>query len=109
MTTALPPHLYRRGLPRLGGDKLSVMTITLLIGSVMFLPMLAFVDLPRPESWVLLGISISIHTVYHLVLPLAYRHGDLSQVYPIARSLGGRSFPTDPAVAIGSKNSSGWW
>jgi len=25
------------------------------------------------------------------------------------RSLGGRSFPTDPAVAIGSKNSSGWW
>jgi drug/metabolite transporter (DMT)-like permease len=72
---------------KVGGDKLSVMAITTLIGSAISLPALAFVEMPRPQSWTLLGLSIAIHTVYHLVLAFAYRHGDLGQIYPIARGV----------------------
>lgn len=86
---------------KVGGDKLSVMAITTLIGSVLSLPALAFIDLPHPESWALLGISIFIHTVYHLVLPLAYRHGDLSQVYPIARGMAPLLVTLAAAVLLG--------
>lgn len=72
---------------KVGGDKLTVMAITTLIGSLISLPALAFIKMPDTESWMLLGLSIIIHTVYHLVLPLAYRYGDLGQVYPMARGV----------------------
>jgi len=75
--------------------------ITTLIGSAISLPALAFVDLPHPESWGLLGVSIFIHTVYHLVLPLAYRHGDLSLVYPIARGMAPLLVTLVAAVLLG--------
>lgn len=70
---------------KVGGDKLTVMAITTLIGSLISLPAVAFIKIPDTGSWMLLGLSIIIHTVYHLVLPLAYRYGDLGQVYPMAR------------------------
>lgn len=72
---------------KVGGDQLTVMAITTLIGSLISLPALAFVKMPDIGSWMLLGLSIVIHTVYHLVLPLAYRAGDLGQVYPMARGV----------------------
>ena len=72
---------------KVGGDKLTMMAITTLIGSLISLPALAFVKMPGAESWMLLSLSIVIHTVYHLVLPFAYRYGDLGQVYPMARGL----------------------
>ena len=65
---------------KVGGDKLTVMAITTLIGSLISLPAVAFIKIPDTGSWMLLGLSIIIHTVYHLVLPLAYRYGDLGQV-----------------------------
>lgn len=46
---------------------------------------LPFVDSPDPASWPLLALTILIHTGYHFFLPVAYDHGDLGQVYPIAR------------------------
>lgn len=70
---------------KIGGDRISVMAITTLIGSGISLCALPWVTMPAPESWGWLALSVAIHTVYHLVLPIAYRHGDLGQVYPIAR------------------------
>ncbi len=40
---------------------------------------------PAPASWPFLALSIVLHNLYFLTLLLAYREGDLSQVYPIAR------------------------
>ncbi|MEM7505836.1 MAG: EamA family transporter [Pseudomonadota bacterium] len=40
---------------------------------------------PAEESWPFLVASTLIHWFYYGFLILAYRHGDLSQVYPIAR------------------------
>ncbi|MDZ7864115.1 DMT family transporter [Acidovorax sp.] len=70
---------------KIGGDRITAMAITTLIGSALSLLVLPWVAWPGPESWLLLGASIAIHTAYHFALPLAYNHGDLGQVYPIAR------------------------
>lgn len=70
---------------KIGGDRISVMAITTLIGSAISLLVLPWVEMPGLASGWLLALSVVIHTAYHLVLPLAYRHGDLGQVYPIAR------------------------
>ena len=40
---------------------------------------------PAPASWIYIFASLVIHLGYYLALSEAYRHGDLSQTYPIAR------------------------
>ena len=42
---------------------------------------------PAAESWPFIAASTFIHFFYYGFLILAYRHGDLSQVYPIARGI----------------------
>ncbi len=46
-----------------------------------------FVSFPSREAWSYLAGSLVLHLVYQLSLAYAYRHGDLSQVYPIARGV----------------------
>jgi drug/metabolite transporter (DMT)-like permease len=72
---------------KIGGDRVGVMALTTLMGSFISLLALPWVTLPAVESWTLLLLSVAVHTAYHLVLPLAYDHGDLGQVYPIARGV----------------------
>ena len=45
------------------------------------------VPLPSPESWPYLAVSTAVHAAYYLFLVLAYRVGDLSLVYPVARGI----------------------
>jgi uncharacterized membrane protein len=47
-----------------------------------------FADFPHRDAWPYLAASIGLHLGYQLFLTSAYRLGDLSQVYPIARGLG---------------------
>jgi multidrug transporter EmrE-like cation transporter len=61
------------------------MAFVTLAGSLVSLFVLPFVDGPGPASWPLLGLTILLHTGYHFFLPIAYDHGDLGQVYPMAR------------------------
>jgi drug/metabolite transporter (DMT)-like permease len=70
---------------KVGADRTAAMALTTLIGSAISLLALPFIELPGPTTWTLLALSIVIHTAYHLVLPLAYDHGDMGQVYPLAR------------------------
>lgn len=71
---------------KIGGDRTTAMALTTLVGSALSLLALPWVALPSMASaWGLLALSIAIHTAYHFALPLAYNHGDLGQVYPIAR------------------------
>lgn len=70
---------------KLGGGKIAVMTMTTFVGSVVSLFALPFIGIHASTDWRLLAFSIVIHTLYHFVLPLAYKHGDLGHVYPIAR------------------------
>jgi drug/metabolite transporter (DMT)-like permease len=43
--------------------------------------------IPAMESWPSIAVSTIVHYGYYLLLFRAYRHGDLSQVYPISRGL----------------------
>lgn len=44
-----------------------------------------FVPLPAPASWPYLLASGVIHVVYFLLVASAYRHGEMSLVYPVMR------------------------
>lgn len=63
------------------------------LGAVSLMHVLAGVVLisvspvPAMASWPSIFISTLVHYAYYLLLFRAYRHGDLSQVYPISRGL----------------------
>ncbi len=46
---------------------------------------LPFVAVPAAAAWPFLLVSTMVHTLYHVWLATAYRHGDFSRVYPVAR------------------------
>ncbi len=57
-------------------------------GSSLFGWMLVpFVDTPHPDSWLFIALTVAIHLFYFMFLILAYRLGDFSQMYPIARGI----------------------
>src|SRR6266699_4509075 len=75
-------HAIWNALIKIRGDRVIVVTLA---GSIFSLLVAPFVDAPVPESWGFLAATIVLHTAYHFFLPIAYDHGDLGQVYPIAR------------------------
>ncbi|MEW6671636.1 MAG: EamA family transporter [Thermodesulfobacteriota bacterium] len=48
---------------------------------------IAFVPAPDPACWAAIGVSALFHYGYYVFLTQAYRFGDLSQVYPLARGV----------------------
>jgi drug/metabolite transporter (DMT)-like permease len=78
-------HATWNALIKIRGDRVVVMMLVTLAGSVFSLLVAPFVEAPAPESWGFLAATILLHTAYHFFLPIAYNHGDLGQVYPIAR------------------------
>lgn len=78
-------HAVWNALVRSGADKALSMS-AVMVGHVPFaLIALCFVPAPAPESWFLIGLSVVLHLGYQIFLMNAYRIGDLTQVYPIAR------------------------
>jgi len=76
--------------------------------AIISVPVLAFTGLPDSAVWDLLLISTAVQVVYVLMLALAYRLGDLSFVYPLARgtspvlvSLAGVALLGDEISALG--------
>jgi drug/metabolite transporter (DMT)-like permease len=68
-------------------DRLMSFGLVMLVGAIMGLVALPFVEAPRAEAWPWLLGSVTIHVFYYVFLLRAYAHGDLSHVYPIARGL----------------------
>ncbi len=76
--------------------------------SILALPVLAFTGLPHRSVWDLILISTGVQVAYVLTLAAAYKVGDLSFVYPLARgtspvlvSLAGVAFLGDEISALG--------
>lgn len=78
-------HAGWNALIKISGDRVAIMAVVTMAGCLFSLPLLAFVEAPDPRSWPLLALTILLHTGYHFFLPAAYDHGDLGQVYPMAR------------------------
>ena len=55
--------------------------------ALIMLPALFFVG-PMPGwMWLLMAVHVALHVVYKIALISMYLHGDLSQVYPVARGV----------------------
>ena len=67
------------------GDPLIVLAAISSWAAVLVLPVLPFLPFPSSSTWPYLFLSVALHTTYYVFLSNAYRHGDLGQVYPIAR------------------------
>jgi drug/metabolite transporter (DMT)-like permease len=78
-------HAGWNALIKLGLDPFaSTMLIAVAAGAVA-LPLLPIVGLPAAAAWPWLLASVVLHIGYFAGLTEAYRHGDMGQVYPIAR------------------------
>lgn len=78
-------HASWNALVKAGGDRFAVLALTIGLPVFALLPLAFLVPLPAPPSWPFIAASAAIHCLYFACLLGAYRHGDLSQVYPIAR------------------------
>ncbi len=78
-------HAGWNAMLKLNGDRLAVMAMIALGSGVIAAFLVPFVPAPHPASWPYIAASVALHTGYKLFLVRAYRHGDLGQVYPIAR------------------------
>ena len=66
-------------------DRLALMALLSGTASVLSLAAIPFLPLPASAAWPYLAGSTVLHVGYQVFLVAAYRHGDLAQVYPIAR------------------------
>lgn len=80
-------HALWNAVVKGSGDR--AITIGLIaIGNALFGIVLAlFVDPPGPESYIYIALTIVVHLLYFIFLIAAYRLGDFSLVYPIARGV----------------------
>ena len=83
-------HAAWNALLKSSGDRLLTFTMLRAVAFVIAVPLAVLLPIPAVESWPYLIASAIIHNAYYLLLLFAYRHGDLSLVYPIAR--GGAPF-----------------
>ena len=78
-------HAVWNTLVKIGDDRL--MAMAMVIGfNALLAPVLIFAaPAPAPASWIFIAISVVIHSAYFYFLIAAYRVGDLSHAYPLAR------------------------
>jgi len=78
-------HATWNALVKSGGDRLVVTTLVMTAASVPSALALFFLPPLEPAAIPFLATSVLVHFLYYGFLLGAYHHGDLSQVYPIAR------------------------
>lgn len=83
--TAAAMHASWNALVKVNSDRLTLMAVITASQALMSLAALGFVAMPSAAAWPYLAASVVLHNGYCLFLVMAYRYGDLSQVYPVAR------------------------
>ncbi len=78
-------HAGWNALVKASGTRGSTFAVILLTGGAIGLGGVVFVPLPAPDAWPYLMLSALVHYGYYGFLLLAYRYGELSHVYPLAR------------------------
>jgi drug/metabolite transporter (DMT)-like permease len=78
-------HAGWNALLKASGERGAIFSVLLLTGGAFGLAGVFVFPLPAPEAWFYLILSAAIHYCYYGFLLLAYRYGDLSHVYPLAR------------------------
>ena len=80
-------HAGWNALVKSASDRLLVISAVAFAQCMAGILVMPFVPAPAPASWPAIACSTVFHYFYYLFLYQAYRFGDLSQVYPLARGL----------------------
>jgi drug/metabolite transporter (DMT)-like permease len=94
-------HATWNAVSKASADPLGALALITASGGVAMAILIPFVPAPARAAWPYLGASLALHFFYQLSLVAAYRHGDLSQVYPIARGLAPMGIAVVAAAALG--------
>lgn len=78
-------HAAWNAAVKVKADRLTLLAIMMVCQAVLAIFLLPFVASPPPEAWIFILLSTVFHTGYFLFLIQAYKHGEFSHVYPIAR------------------------
>lgn len=78
-------HAVVNTLIKISGDGLITRGGMNAVACIVAAPFLLAVPPPGPDLWPLLVLSVMIHALYPFFLVQAYRTGDLSSVFPLAR------------------------
>jgi drug/metabolite transporter (DMT)-like permease len=78
-------HATWNALMKSDGDRLALVEIMAATQFLLSLALLPLVPVPAPASWPYIIANPALTTAYTLLLERAYRSGDLSLVYPLAR------------------------
>lgn len=80
-------HASWNAIVKVGIDRAVVLALIAFAHTVVGAVMIALAGIPEPASWPFILASTLLHYGYYTCLHHAYRVGDLSQVYPLARGL----------------------
>jgi drug/metabolite transporter (DMT)-like permease len=78
-------HAGWNAVVKLGLDRFSSVLLLALVQGGIAMLLLPVFGLPAPAAWPWVLLGSALHSGYKLFLIRAYGHGDLSQVYPLAR------------------------
>ena len=78
-------HAAWNALVKVNADRLLMIAIMQASQVAVAMLVVPFVAFPTPASWPYIWASTALNTAYFVFLINAYRYGDLSHVYPIAR------------------------
>jgi len=87
---------------------LDIVAIAIVPG-VIAMVAVAFLPWPDRASWPWLAASAAIHFFYFLAVAAAYRHGDLSHVYPLMRGCAPLLVALSASAGLAEKLTSGMW
>lgn len=96
-------HASWNAIVKSGNDRLLVLTGVNLVGAAVGVLLIGWVGAPASASWPFLALSVLLHSGYYLFLIRAYQHGDLSQIYPLARGAAPLLVAMGAALAAGER------
>jgi drug/metabolite transporter (DMT)-like permease len=94
-------HAGWNAVVKLGLDRFSSILVLALVQGGIALLLLPFFDPPARAAWPWILAGSALHSGYKLALIQAYKHGDLSQVYPLARGTAPLIVAAGGALLIG--------
>ena len=78
-------HAVWNALVKTSADRMVTLGFIAFMNVLIGLAILPFVDPPNQASWTFIAISLVFKYAYYVLVYFAYRVGDLSLVYPLAR------------------------
>lgn len=100
-------HASWNALLKSSDDRLGALTLMTVGAGIGAIPLVIWGPMPSAASWPYIILSGILHTGYNLFLIRAYRIGDFSQSYPIARGSSPLLVSLGAALLAGEQMS--WW